>query len=94
MTSANLQLVSAIFANNSSRIKELVGQGEVNVNDKGVFNLPPLLRAALYGKLEALKILLEFGADKNIRDSQGRTALELAKKYNHSEIVEILLQHG
>jgi ankyrin repeat protein len=71
-----------------------VEEGEVDVNDKGFFSLPPLLRAALYGKLDALKILLEFGADKNIRDSQGRTALELAKKYNHSEIVEILLHQG
>ena len=68
-------------------------EGEVNMNDKGFFNFPPLLRVALYGKLEALKVLLEVGADKNIRDSQGRAALELAKKYNYSEIVRILLQN-
>ncbi len=94
MTSPNLQLVHAIFSNDSSRIRDLVEQGEVDVNDKGFFSFPPLLRAALYGKTEALKILLEVGADRNVRDSQGRTALELAKKYNHPQIVEILFQQG
>lgn len=92
MTSPNLQLVSAIFSDNSSRIRELVEQGEVNVNDKGFFSYPPLLRAVVYGKSEALKALLEVGADRNARDCYGRTALDLAKKYNHSKIVEILLQ--
>jgi ankyrin repeat protein len=33
------------------------------------------------------------GADKNIKDTQGLTALELAKKYNHPKIIEILLQN-
>ena len=92
MTSLNLQLVSAIFANDSSRIRELVEQGEINVNDRGFFSFPPLLRAVVYGKLEALKALIEVGADRNALDSQGRTALQLARKYNHAQIVEILLQ--
>lgn len=93
MTSPNLQLVRAILSDDSYRIRELVTQGNVNVNDKGFFNFPPLLRAAVYGKSEALKALIDVGADKNAKDERGRTALELAKKYNHSEIVEILLQN-
>ena len=92
MTSPNIQLVSAIFANDSSKIKFLLDRG-IDVNDGGFFNIPPLLRAALYGKLDAIQTLIEYGADKNIRDKQGRTALELAKKYNHPRIVEILLQN-
>jgi len=89
MTSLNVQLVSAIFANDSCKIKSLLDQG-IDVNDNGVFNIPPLLRAALYGKSESLKTLIECGADKNIKDKQGHTALELAKKHNHQKIVEIL----
>ena len=92
MTSPNIQLVNAIFADDSSKIRLLLELG-IDVNDGGFFNIPPLLRAALYGKSKALQTLIEWGADKNIKDTQGRTALELAKKYNHPEIVEILLQN-
>ena len=92
MTSSSIQLVNAIFANDCFKIRSLSEQG-INVNEGGFFNIPPLLRAALYGKSEALQTLIECGADKNIKDKQGRTALELAKKYNHPRIVEILLQN-
>ena len=92
MTSLNIQLVSAILANDSYKIKSLLDHG-VDVNDNRCFNIPPLLRAALYGKSEALKTLIECGADKNIIDKQGNTALKLAKKHNHQKIVEILLQN-
>ena len=92
MTTLRIQLVSAIFANDPSKIRSLLEQG-IDVNDRGFFNIPPLIRAALYGKSEALQTLIDCGADKNIKDQQGRTALELAKKYNHPRIVEILLQN-
>ena len=92
MTSPNIQLVNAIFTDDPSKIRMLLDQG-FNLNDCGFFNIPPLLRAVLYGKSKALQALIEGGADKNIKDKQGRTALELAKKYNHPEIVKILLQN-
>lgn len=92
MTCHNIQLINAIFADDSYQIKSLLDQG-MDVNHGGFFNIPPLLRAALYGKSEAFKTLIEHGADKNAKDRQGRTALELAKKYNHQKIVEILLQN-
>lgn len=92
MTSPNIQLVNAIFADDSSKIRLLLEMG-IDLNDGGFFNIPPLIRAALYGKSKALQALIEGGADKNIKDKQGRTALEWAKKYNHPEIVEILLQN-
>lgn len=89
MTAPSIQLVSAILTNDASKIKSLGEQG-VDVNACGFFNIPPLLRAAVYGKSEALIALLECGADRAARDKQGRTALELAQKYNHPRIVEIL----
>ena len=89
MITTSIQLVSAILNNDASKIKSLGAHG-VDVNACGFFNMPPLLRAAVYGKSEALMALLECGADRAARDKQGRTALELAQKYNHPRIVEIL----
>jgi len=91
MTTLGIQLASAIFSNDSFKIKAILEQG-VDVNDRSLFNLSPLQRAVLYDKPEALKTLLEFGADTNIKDKEGLTVLELAKKHNHPQIVEILLQ--
>ena len=89
MTAPSIQLVSAILTNDASKIKYLGEQG-VDVNACGFFTMPPLLRAAVYGKSEALIALLECGANRAAKDKQGRTALELAQKYNHPRIVEIL----
>ena len=87
MTSSSIQLVNAIFANDSFKIKFLLDRG-IDVNEGGFFNIPPLLRAALYGKSEALQTLIECGADKNIKDKQGRTALELAKNTTIQELLK------
>ena len=92
MTVPSIQLVSAILANDASKIKSLGEQG-VDVNAFGFFTMPPLLRAAVYGKSEALIALLECGADRAARDKQGRTALELAQKYNHPRIIKILSEN-
>lgn len=40
-----------------------------------------LHEAALCGKDSVVKILLEFGADLSITDSEGRTALDLLKEF-------------
>lgn len=49
-----------------------------------------LMFAAEYGRLDIVTYLLEHGADANKHDIKGRTALTLAKKNKHTEVVEYL----
>ena len=52
----------------------------------------PLGKAAETGNAEAVRFLLERGADPSVQSSKGRTALECAEQKGHREIVEILSQ--
>lgn len=53
-----------------------------------------LIRASLYDYCtDTVRVLLTNGADPNIRDHEGRTALMVASLKGNIDIVEILLQH-
>ena len=43
------------------------------------------------GKINAVKILLKYGADVNARNNDGQTALNWAAKGSYNEIVQLLL---
>ncbi len=46
------------------------------------------------GKIDVAKVLLKHNADVNAKNNEGKTALYYAAKYNHQELVELLLAHG
>ena len=48
-------------------------------------NLTPLMLAAINGHFETVKALVDFGANPNMRDILGHTALEYAAKRSHAE---------
>lgn len=51
----------------------------------------PLMYAVKYGNLKFVKKLVEVGADINLVNEEGRTAIDYAKKYEQKEILEYLL---
>jgi len=53
-----------------------------------------LLNACKDGDLEKVKQLLEEGADVNVKDEKGRTALMFASWYGHKKVVKQLLEKG
>jgi len=54
----------------------------------------PLVQAALFGKTDNVRVLLEHGANPNSPQASGLTALLEATRYGYREIVELLLKHG
>ena len=40
------------------------------------------------------RLLLEYGADVQLRNHTGQTATEVARDYEQDEIVQLLSQHG
>jgi ankyrin repeat protein len=49
---------------------------------------------AWHGNIEVAKLLIEHGANVNVRDKNGLTLLLLAWIYNHPEITELLIDNG
>ncbi len=72
-------------------IQALLDKG-ANVNHTTGSGMTPLHYAVRYRKAEAVQVLLENGADINAK-YLGQTPLDLAKKINHSKIIEILLPY-
>ncbi|KAG6834166.1 hypothetical protein H0H93_011469 [Arthromyces matolae] len=50
----------------------------------------PLHEAAQKGHLRAVQFLLDHGADATLKDSDGKTALELARASNYVSVAEVL----
>ena len=50
----------------------------------------PLHAAAESGQAAATKILLAFGADRSVRNADGRTAADVARAAGHAAVVELL----
>ena len=55
---------------------------------------PAWENAVSCGRIDELQRLLAAGSDINARDGRGQTALMLAAREGHCEVVEWLIQHG
>jgi ankyrin repeat protein len=57
-------------------------------------NNRPLHIAASDGHLEIVKALIAAGADMNALENYGRSALGIARRKNHTKIVDFLRNRG
>lgn len=71
------------------------GGVRININEaNGSGNAFPLYIAAIKGRRELLQLLLERGADVNLANADGHTALHCSSEKGYGEVVEVLLSHG
>lgn len=93
----------AIRSDDSDFMNILIANGaEVNIKHPGGYSPyythsageTLLQHAALTGRTEAVKLLLEAGADISAKDDRGRTVLHRAAELADRDIVELLLDKG
>lgn len=82
-------LVDAATKGNNQMLTELIDKG-TPVNGLDQFGNSPLHAACYGGKIDTVKLLLEKGANPNIKKSDGETTLSLATGQKHTEIVALL----
>jgi len=92
-----LNVYEAATVGNARRLKTILGQSRVRVNEANKEEgLAPLALAAFFGHAEAVKVLLEYGADVNLKPPSrfANTAVDAAVSGDHADVVRILLAAG
>ena len=85
------QLHNAALWNDTKKIKELLVSGHAHVNELAPGSKDTaLMWAAQEGHIETVRLLLEHGAKTNMKDANGRTALEIATRMQHSGVMNDL----
>lgn len=88
-----LTLYEAAATGNARRLKTILGQSRVRVNAPNPEGFTPLGLAAFFGHSDAVRVLLDFGADVNVRGPSrfANTALDAAVAGDRADVVRILL---
>ncbi len=82
---------TAVVTDNRDAIKQHIAAGS-NINEKDPYGgSSPLISAAVFGKTEIAKLLIDAGADVNFQNNEGSTALHTAAFFCRPEIVKMLL---
>ncbi|ELR51222.1 Fibronectin type 3 and ankyrin repeat domains protein 1, partial [Bos mutus] len=76
-------------------IEWMIGDGcEVDAVDAGSRWTPLMRVSAVSGNQEVASLLIDAGADVNVKDKDGKTPLMVAVLNNHEELVQLLLDRG
>jgi ankyrin repeat protein len=83
-------LMIAAYEGHVDCVAELIALGaDVNLQDEKYYNYTALHFAAYRGHKKCVELLLEKGADATITDTEGCTALEVARTYGQKEVVRV-----
>ena len=86
-------LYGAVLYERTEAVKILLSSGRVNPNIAGDWGNTPLHTAVRIHDVETAKLLLEAGAKVDITDTEGRTALDLAKETQMKAMRDLFTRH-
>jgi len=88
----DIDIHTAVISGNMEAVKQHIAAGsDLNVRDP-FGGSSPLISAAVFGKPEIAKVLIDAGVDLNFQNSDGSTALHTAAFFCRPEIVKQLLE--
>ncbi|MGJ4751420.1 ankyrin repeat domain-containing protein [Leptospira kmetyi] len=82
------------FADRESTLKFLLESGAVLDDQKDAFCRAPLYYSILHERLKVAKLLIQSGADINVRDERGMTPLIFAIRSELFEFSKLLIEQG
>lgn len=90
----SVDIHTAASSGNVEALKQHLAAG-TDINEKDPYGgSSPLISASLFGKTEIAKILIDAGAEINVKNNDGSTALHTAAFFCRPEIVDMLLKKG
>lgn len=94
VSAPEIDIHTAVITENVDALKQHIAAGS-NLDERDPFGgSSPLISAAVFGKTEAAKLLIDAGADVNFQNNDGSTALISAAYFCRPEIVKMLLEKG
>ena len=87
-----ISLAQIINDTHRAVVRRLFSTGDVNIR-ASQHGQTALMLAVSHGRLDMVQLLVEAGADLNIRDEDGSTALMCAAEHGQTDIVKHLLTH-
>lgn len=89
-----VDLYTAVLTDNLEAVRQHIKAGsDINVLES-TRKSTLLITAAYFGRLEVAKILIDAGAELNIKNNDGATALHTAVAFSRTEVAKILIDAG
>lgn len=84
-------LVSSIYNSWAGITRTMIDSKNYDINKGTTTNFTPLMACAIRDNVKCAQSLLQNGADKTLKDSNGRNALWFAVLFNRTSFTQFLL---
>ena len=89
-----LKLFRAAYSYNSDAVNEILARRPELVDSKDKEGRSVLHEACTHGDTKTVRVLLKFGADVSLRDSNGQTAADRAEAHRQHAVTKLLAKYS